>query len=384
MVLNRAADARIPILQIVHGTDSPFLELSGHYAGVFDRGRFEVTTVFLTGEDSERVQELANSDRVICMGLSSRDLAGLKRAAIRPLRALCAGSDFALVIAQRYKALYVAWQLAGQLSAPRILGVCHAFGVMDNWGRRLLFRSHRQHTWLAGVSQAVADDLARDCGEALAAHIVALPNCVDTAALQQALLPAAIARKVLDLPEQAFVFGNVGRLHPDKDQPSLLEAFARVAPQMPDACLLLVGEGRLHEPLRERIDALGLRDRVRLAGRVAGAARLFSAFDAYVSASDREPFGIVLAEAQAARLPVIAADCGGAAEVVGDTGLLYARAEPQQLDARLLALYRMTPDERRALGERGHARLQQQFSLGAFAKRFRALEATRFLWEGRR
>src|SRR5690606_34950977 len=148
--------------------------------------------------------------------------------------------------------------------------------------------------------------------------IVALPNCVDAAALTGGQLPKAIARKVLDLPEDAFVFGNVGRLHPDKDQPALLEAFARVAAEMPAACLLLVGGGRLQHALQARITELDLGQRVRLAGRVDQAWRFFAAFDAYVSSADREPFGLVLTEAQAARLPVIAADCGGAAEVVGD------------------------------------------------------------------
>jgi hypothetical protein len=108
---------------------------------------------------------------------------------------------------------------------------------------------------------------------------------------------------------------------------------------------------------------------------------LFAAFDAYVSTSDREPFGIVLNEAQAARVPVIAADCGGAGEVVADSGLLYSRAQPEQLDARLLQLYRMSADARRALGERGHARLQQEYSLAAFAERFKRLEAVQALWE---
>ena len=372
---------KIPILQIVHGTDSPFLELAGRYAAAFDRDRFTITTVFLTGDDNERVQKLANSDRVICLQLSSRDLSGMKRAAIKPVRELCEQTDYALVIAQRYKALYVAWQVAKTMSQPRILGVAHAFGVMDSWGRRLLFRMHREYTWLVGVSQAVAEDLRKDCGEVLAAHITSLPNCVDADALAKGIFPKAISRNVLDLPEQGFVFGNVGRLHPDKDQPSLLEAFARVAPQMPEAALVLIGSGRLHEPLKARIAALGLQDRVRLLGKVANAWRLFAAFDAYVSTSDKEPFGIVLNEAQAARVPVIAADCGGAAEVVADTGLLYSRAQPQQLDERLLQAYRMSGDERREWGDKGYQRLQAEYALPAFVRRFWQLDAVKPLQE---
>lgn len=373
--------AKIPVLQVVHGTDSPFLELSGRYAGVFGRDRFHVTTVFLTGAGSDKAEKLANSDRVIFLDLPSSALSGMKRRAIAPVAELCKVQDFALVIAQRYKALYVAWKVARHLSAPRILGVAHAFGVMDDWGRRFLFRRALRHTWLAGVSQAVADDLRQHCGASLSKHVVALPNCVDVAAIDKGLFPAVVARNVLDIPEEAFVFANVGRLHPDKDQLSLLEAFAQAAPAMPTACLLLVGEGRLQDRLQARIRELGLGQRVKLTGKVANVARCFAAFDAYVSTSDREPFGIVLNEAQAARLPVIAADCGGAAEVVADSGLLYSRREPQRLPALLQQVYAMSADERRALGERGRERLQAQFSLQAFARRFRALEVAAPLWE---
>ena len=371
---------KTPILQIVHGTDSPFLELAGRYAAVFDREQFEVTTVFLTGADDARVQQLANSDRVICLQLASRDLAGMKRAAIKPVRELCMQTDYALVIAQRYKALYVAWQVAKHLSTPRILGVAHAFGVMDSWGRRMLFRMHREYTWIAGVSQAVTEDLKSDCGIGLTERIVSLPNCVDAQALEKGIFPKAIARNVLDLPEQGFVFANVGRLHPDKDPLALLHAFARVANDMPDACMVWLGDGRLRDDMNAAIATLGLRQRVRLLGKVPNAWRLFAAFDAYVSTSDREPFGIVLNEAQAARIPVIAADCGGAGEVVGNSGVLYSRAEPQQLDQRLLQVYRMSADERRDLGEQGYARLQQEYSLPACARRFKALDVTSALF----
>lgn len=368
---------RTPVLQLVHGTDSPFLELAGRYAAVFDREHFEVTTVFLTGADDARVQKLASSEHVICLQLSSRDLAGMKRAAIKPVRELCMKTDYALVIAQRYKALYVAWQVAKHLSTPRVLGVAHAFGVMDSWGRRMLFRMHREYTWIAGVSQAVADDLKSDCGIGLAEHITSLPNCVDVAALEKGIFPKAVARNVLDLPEQGFVFANVGRLHPDKDPLALLHAFAHVADEMPDACLVWLGDGRLRDELKAGIAALGLQQRVRLLGNVPGAWRLFAAFDVYVSSSDREPFGIVLNEAQAARIPVVAADCGGAGEVVGDSGLLYSRAEPEQLQQRLLQIYRMGIEERRALGEKGYARLQAEYSLPAFARRLRLLDVVK-------
>lgn len=364
---------KTPVLQIVHGTDSPFLELAGHYAAAFERDVFSVTTVFLSGEDNARVRQLANSDEVFCLCLSSADLAGLKRTAVKAVRALCQQRAYQLIIAQRYKALYVAWQVARFLPAPRILGVAHAFGVMKPWGRRALFRRHRRYTWLAGVSRAVCDDLLAACPASLADHIVCLQNCVDSDRLVAGMLDRHAARRKLQLSQDSFVFANVGRLHPDKDQLSLLEAFGRVAQDMPNACLVLVGEGRLRVSLEARIRALALEKQVHLSGRIDDAWRLFRAFDVYVSSSDREPFGIVLNEAQAAAIPIIAADCGGAAEVLADTGCLYSRAGARQLDQALLRVYRMSEEERRVLGERGQARLLREYSRQAFAERLRQL-----------
>src|SRR5690606_10573236 len=105
-----------------------------------------------------------------------------------------------------------------------------------------------------------------------------------------------------------LMIANVGRLHPDKDQALLIRAFARIADRFPEADLWLVGRGRLEQPLRQLAAQLGVGERVKLPGFVAGVQNLYSAFDLYVSSSHREPFGMVLLEAMAAGVPVLASD----------------------------------------------------------------------------
>lgn len=363
----------IPVLQIVHGTNSPFLELAGLYARALTDVGCRVTTVFLCDADTEMARKTAASEDVHFLNLPASALSGLKGRAVAPVAELCRERDFALIVAHRYKPLFVAWRVARHLSQPRILGVMHALGVMAPQVRRRLFRWQRRKTWLAGVSQAVADDLRADLGTVADERVLALANAVDVGRLQKQLWPRAVVRKVLDVPDDAFVFANVGRLHPDKDQTALLEAFAQAVDTMPKAVLLLFGEGRLHENLQQRIQVLNLQQRVKLMGRVDQAARLFAAFDAYVSTSDREPFGIVLNEAQTAAVPIIAADCGGAAEVVADSGWLYSRQEPQQLAVLMQRLHDLPEAERQALGERGRERLKAVFSPPAFHQRLQAL-----------
>ena len=124
---------------------------------------------------------------------------------------------------------------------------------------------------------------------------------------------------------------------------------------------------------RALIEQLHLQGRVILTGVVPQAATLFAAFDTYVSASNREPFGIVLAESMLARIPVISTDCGGAPEVLGEYALYFSRGDDAELAAHMETLIALTTAQRSEQGEKLYARLQQQFSFAPFRERLLAL-----------
>jgi hypothetical protein len=204
-------------------------------------------------------------------------------------------------------------------------------------------------------------------------RLVALHNCIDTDALEPLLLSRIDARKNLGLCDGEFVFANVGRLHNDKDQATIIRAFALITAKHLNAKLLLIGKGKRETEYRSLIEQLHLQGRVMLAGVVPQAATLFTAFDAYVSASDREPFGIVLAESMLARIPVISTDCGGAPEVLGEYALYFSRGDDAALATQMENLIAMTTLQRSAHGEKLYARLQQQFSFAPFRMRLLTL-----------
>ncbi|MCO6763684.1 hypothetical protein KQH43_31815, partial [Streptomyces sp. EL5] len=78
-----------------------------------------------------------------------------------------------------------------------------------------------------------------------------LYNRLDVEAVERELLPADQARAELKLPHDAWIVGNVGRLHPDKDQATLLRGFAAALPNLPaNALLAILGKGRLEEDLK--------------------------------------------------------------------------------------------------------------------------------------
>ncbi|MFD7734719.1 glycosyltransferase family 4 protein [Kitasatospora phosalacinea] len=156
---------------------------------------------------------------------------------------------------------------------------------------------------------------------------------------------------------------TVGRLSAQKNVDRLLEALALVREPVR---AVIVGDGELRPRLLAKAAALGLRD-VEFTGALHGAELLaaYAAADAFVLSSDREGMPLVLLEAMAAGLPVIATDVPGTAELVGTTGLLAA-PEPAALAA---AIDRAAADPalRRTLAERG-AEVAARHSWGAVAE----------------
>lgn len=132
-----------------------------------------------------------------------------------------------------------------------------------------------------------------------------------------------------ELPErpasQRRVILNVGRLDPQKDQITLIAAFALLAADYPDWDLHIIGEGVLRPELERAIAQENLEARIILRGSVSDIASAYSGADIFAMPSLYESFGLATAEAMAHGLPVVGfADCMGTNELVANakTGLL--------------------------------------------------------------
>jgi len=184
-------------------------------------------------------------------------------------------------------------------------------------------------------------------------------------------VPAVEARRVLGLDPQAWIVGNVGRLHPDKDQATLLKGFAQALPNLPaGARLAILGTGRLEPQLKALAVELGIAAQVDFLGQVADARRYFKAFDVFALSSDHEPFGMVLLEAMVAGVPVLATAGGGAREVVEGVGMLFPRGDAGQLAQGLEHMARLDDQQRQACAEHMLQRLRERFSDQAVAETF--------------
>jgi glycosyltransferase involved in cell wall biosynthesis len=172
----------------------------------------------------------------------------------------------------------------------------------------------------------------------------------------QSVDPAAVEalRRAHGIDENERVLVSVSRLSQEKNIDFLVAALDELnrRSKQPFRCLI-IGEGEEHQRLQERIDALGLSDTVTLVGSVAPdeMARYYGLGDAFVFASKSETQGMVILEAMAAGLPVVAVRSSGIDDVVRNETNGFKTAE--DIDRWTTAAQRLIEDDelRRAMAE---------------------------------
>lgn len=258
----------------------------------------------------------ADGTPVTHLGMAgNRDLGALPR-----LARIVRQGRYDLVHTHLYRAC-VYGRLAARLAGVRrVIATEHSLGEAQIEGRplsastrALYLASERLGTSTVAVSPSVARRLA-DWGVP-PARIRVVPNGIETGRFAFDARARRLTRGVLGIPEDAHVVGGVGRLTPGKRFDRLVRAVASV----PDARLLLVGEGEHREELLRVARECGAADRVLLAGACEdppsvtslgpSLPELLSAMDVFVSTSPDETFGLAVVEALAAGLPVLYVAC---------------------------------------------------------------------------
>jgi glycosyltransferase involved in cell wall biosynthesis len=176
-------------------------------------------------------------------------------------------------------------------------------------------------------------------------------------------------RGMLGIREEDLVIGLVGRLEASKGQDVLLEAFARIYADFPRAHLIFAGNpppehAGYDVQLKQKARALQVIDRCHFIGFQADTAPIFAALDVAVLASRQEAFGLVLLEAMAMGVPIIATAAGGVPEIIqdGKNGLLVPPGDAQALAE---ALRRLLKSEglREQLARNGSRVVREKFAL---------------------
>ncbi|MEX2314781.1 MAG: glycosyltransferase family 1 protein, partial [Thermomicrobiales bacterium] len=217
---------------------------------------------------------------------------------------------------------------------------------------RLMTRlSVRRAARVIAVSEATRQDVIRLYG-ARPEMVVMVPNGVTDDYRPLPAEQVEAFRATQGLPERFILF--VGTLQPRKNLETLLRAYAQVADETGWELVVAGAAGWSYAPIFETARALGLAERVRFAGYVAGEdlPLWYNAAGMFVYPALYEGFGLPLLEAMACGTPVIAANTSSLPEVVGEAGLLV---DPRDVAALADAIRRLAGSEtlRAELGERG-------------------------------
>ncbi|AGK56629.1 group 1 glycosyl transferase [Hyphomicrobium denitrificans 1NES1] len=209
----------------------------------------------------------------------------------------------------------------------------------------------------------------KQLGIGMPARSAVLPNAVDVADI------LADARRLREMRSDLRpTIAMVSRLDVIKDHATLLEAFAIVRRDMPSAQLWIVGDGALRGNLEAQARSLGIAESTSFLGNQTDVARLLGQVDVFAFSTTRdEGFGIVLIEAMAAGIPVVASDVAACREVLadGEAGILVSPSDPVAL-ASAISRVLNSPELRTHFASKALQRIRSEYGIESCAQRWEA------------
>ncbi len=171
-------------------------------------------------------------------------------------------------------------------------------------------------------------------------------------------------RQKLGIPGDARVVCHLASFRPEKGHAILLQAFADVLRQVPNAYLIFAGDGPLRQHIADMARERGIEEKVRFLGSIADVRPVLAAADLSVLASTAvETFSIAMLESLCMQVPMVATDMGGTAEGVlhGKTGMIVPPGDQEAL-ARALASLLGDDAKRQEMGQAGRKLVQERFT----------------------
>ncbi len=149
-------------------------------------------------------------------------------------------------------------------------------------------------------------------------------------------------RKKFGLPESGFIIGNVARIEEKKDQLTILKAFEKL--EIPNKYFVLCGnidDAEYFNLLQQFISSRNLSDKFKYIAFTDEVSKLMNSLDLFILSTPSETFGLVILEAMASRVPVIATNCDGIKEIinVGNNGILFEARNYEQLSEYINKIY---------------------------------------------
>lgn len=257
-----------------------------------------------------------------------------------------------------------AWMIASLLAG--IPCITHERGINQRFLTRAVVLA-RSLKAIICISSAVQENF-RSLGLG-GLPLVTVHNALDPSEMRITRSRADICAE-LGLPVERRLVGMIGNIKEWKGQEVVVRAMAQIRERFPNVTCLLIGDTSAADlEYRARLDAMikefDLDDRVRITGYRKDVPNYINALDIQIHASiEPEPFGRVLLEGMALAKPLVASDGGAVPEIVvdGQTGLIFQSGNADALAACLSDLL-ASPTVAQTMGQAGHRRLLQDFSI---------------------
>jgi glycosyltransferase involved in cell wall biosynthesis len=283
--------------------------------------------------------------------------------------ALCRSLRPAVVHTHGYRCDTIAAGAARALGIPTVTTV-HGFtgGGARNWFYERLQRfAFRRFDAVVAVSRPIADRLTRDGVRPERLHFVQ-----NAYAARELLLDRAAARAQLGVAPDGFRVGWVGRLSLEKGADVLVDALAHLA-DVADLAVSVLGEGDQRSELCARARERGVEHRITWHGVVPDAGRLLRAFDVLVLSSRTEGTPMVVLEAMAAGVPIVASRVGGVPDVLSSADALLVPSEDAAALATAIREVHDRPGGARGRADSARRRLDTEFALAPWLARYEAI-----------
>jgi glycosyltransferase involved in cell wall biosynthesis len=322
-----------------------------------DRSRYDVSVVSLSAGSAVRKLERAGIATVV---IDEPD----DGAAVRALAAHLGDIRPDVVHNHMYRAEIVGTRAAMAVAAtgrrrPYVVGTVHSSRVRSQADRAALAVLTPEVDRLIAVSRAIVAKISAEGRDTVPVDLIY--NGVDLQRYDHQE-PCCTLRDEYGMEPGAVIVGVVARLEPEKGHPTLLDAWPLVLREVPDAYLLIVGEGNRRDALEQQARDLRIAHRVVFTGRRDDVPAVTAALDCAVLPSYREAQGLTILEAMALSRPVVATNVGGIPEMIDDgvTGLLVPPRDPIALAA---AITRVLTDHPFAdtLARAGHDLVHERF-----------------------
>lgn len=368
---------RRKILHIINGLHTGGAEMMLYklLSGT-NRERFEAEVVTLIdgGEVRSKVEKLGVKVHSLHIPRNSPDIASAWRL-IRCLRQ----SQPDLIQTWMYQSDLVAGVLGKLFTRTPI--VWNIRCSHPGWAGQSTLRIAKTCAFLSGTIPARII-----CGSVSASHdhiemgyrrekVIVIPNGFDLETFQPDAEARLAMRKELQLAPETKLVGMFARFALVKDPANFVRAAASLHRKMPEVHFVMCGAEMSweHQQLADWIAQAGVRERFHLLGQRHDVSRYMAAMDVVVLSSESEGFPNVLGEAMACGVPCVATDTGDSALIIGDTGKIVPRKEPEKLAEACEALLHLSDEERRQLGLAARRRIEENYSLPTIVRKYEQL-----------